>query len=124
MAKLRNIFLKGIETIFNIFNEAVKTGTYNVDDDDGFDDVTTATDNIRCIFERFTADDVQKLTFSKLIQPQDIKGLMPFVDLVNCEMTTQGYFIFGEGDDAKKYMVVGYELDPMSVIYTLLLRKV
>ena len=120
MAKLRNIFLKGVETLFKTFEEAVKTGTYKVDTDDGFTTPTTVSDTIRCIFEKFTAKDVELLTFSKLIQPQDIKGLMPSVDLVNCEMTTKGYVLFG----TDKYTVEGHELDPMDVIYTLLLRKV
>lgn len=120
MAGLRKIFLKGVETIFNTFDEAVKIGTYNVDTDDGFEDATTTTDDpIRCIFESFKEKDVELLTFSKLIQPQDIKGLMPAVDLVNCEMNTQGYFIF----DLIRYEVEGHDLDPMNVVYTLLLRR-
>ncbi len=119
---LRDIFLKGVETIFNVMNDAVKTGSYNVDTDDGFDDATTTTDlGVRCIFENYEAKDVELLTFSKLIQPQDIIALMPAVDLVNCEMNTQGYFIFDF--DGKRYTVEGHDLDPMNVIYTLLLRK-
>jgi len=121
MAKLRHIFLKGVETLFKTFEEAVKAGTYVVITDDGFTDLpTTATDDIRCIFEKFTAKDVELLTFSELIQPQDIKGLVPSVDVVNSEMSTQGHIMFG----TDKYTVEGHDLDPMDVIYTLLLRKV
>jgi len=121
MAGLRNIFLKGVETIFNVFDEAVKSGTYSIVVDDGFTDTpVTTSDTIRCIFEKFTEKDVELLTFSKLIQPEDIKGLMPSVDLVNNEMTTQGTVLFG----SDKYTVEGHEVDPMNVIYTLLLRKV
>jgi len=122
MAKLRNIFLKGVETLFKTFEETVHIGTYVVVTDDGFDDPSTVTDDIRCIFEKFTAKDVDLLTFASSIQPQDIKGLLPSVDLVNCEMTTKGYVLFGE--DAEKYTIEGHELDPIDVIYTLLLRKV
>ena len=120
MANLRNIFLKGVETLFGVFNEAVKTGTYNLDTDDGFVEATTKSDSIRCIFEKFTAKDINLLSFASLIQPQDVKGLMPSVDLVNCTMDTQGYVLFGED----RYSVEGFDLDPMDVIYTLLLRKV
>lgn len=120
MASLRNIFLSGVETIFSIFNEAVKSGTYSVITDNGFDATSTKVDTIRCIFEKFTEKDVELLPFSKLIQPEDIKGLMPFVDLVNVpEMTTQGFCIF----DGERYEVVAKDLDPLSVIFTLLLRK-
>lgn len=120
MAKLRNIFLKGVETIFSTFEEAVKTGTYNTSNDDGFDDAPViTTDAVRCIFEKFTEKDVELLTFSKLIQPQDIKGLLPSIDLVNCVMNTQGYCIF----NGLRYSVEGWDLDPIDVIYTLLLRR-
>jgi len=117
---LRNIFLSGVETCFSIFNETVKTGTFSVKTDDGFNTTTTLSDSIRCIFEEFTENDVQKLSFSELIQPKDIKGLLPFIDMTNCEMSTKGDITF-TGD---KYAVVAYDVDPMSVIYTLLLRKV
>jgi len=120
MASIRDTFLKGVETIFSLFNEAVKVGTYNTDTDNGFDSVTTVSDTVRCIFESFEAKDVELLTFSDLIQPKDIKGLMPYVDLVNCEMNTQGYIII----DGDKYTVEGHDVDPMDVIFTLLLRKV
>ncbi len=120
MASLRKIFLKGVERLFNVFNEAVKTGTYTLDFDNGFDDITSQTDEVRCIFEKFTEKDVELLTFSKLIQPTDIKGLMPAVDIVNVsEVNSQGNIVFTND----KYEVVAFDLDPLSVIYTLLLRK-
>lgn len=117
---LRNIFLSGVETCFSVFNEAVKTGTFSVVTDDGFTTSSTVSDTIRCIFEEFKEKDVHTLSFSELIQPKDIKGLLPFVDLVNCEMSTQGDITFG----SDKYIIVAYDVDPMSVLYTLLLRKV
>lgn len=120
MAALRKIFLGGVETIFKIFEEAVHIGTFTVTEDNGFDDVSSKEDDVRCIFGEFTTDDVEVLTFSKLIQPTDIKGLIPYVDLVNnSEMTTQGSCVF----DGSKYKVVAFELDPIRVIFTLLLRK-
>lgn len=119
MANIRKVFLQGVETIFGTFNEAIKTGTYNFDDNDGFGTSTTSTDSIRCIFASFEEEDVALLSFSKLIQPEDIKGLMPSVDIINCEVNSQGYCIF----DGKRYSVEAYELDPMNVIYTLLLRR-
>ena len=117
---LRDTFLSGLETIFSVLNDAVKTGTYTVETDDGFTASTTATDTVRCIFENFAEKDVHDLSFYELIQPKDIKGLIPFVDLVNCEITTQATIVFG----TDKYMVEAHDLDPMSVVFTLLLRKV
>lgn len=119
MANLRSIFLKGVETLFDTFEEAVHTGTYNLVDDDGFDTPIPATDSdVRCIFENKTEEDVEKLTFSKLIQPNDIIGLVPAVD-ITLEMSTQGYFEL----DSVRYTVEGHETDPMNVIYTILLRN-
>lgn len=121
MASIRNIFLKGVETIFKVFIEAVKTGTYKITTDNGFDVSSVASDDVRCIFEKFTEKDVELLTFYKLIQPQDIKGLLPYVDLIKNKdkMGTQGFCTF----DGDRYEVVAFDLDPMSVIYTILLRK-
>jgi len=117
---LRTIFIKGVETIFNVFDDAVKQGIYSVVFDDGFGTESTTNDMVRCIFETFTEEDVNTLSFAGLIQPQDIKGLIPFVDIVNSPMTAQGKVMF----ESDVYSIEGYELDPMSVIFTLLLRKV
>lgn len=121
MASIRNAFLKGVETIFATFIEAVKSGTYKLDTDNGFDTPTTSSDTIRCIFENYREKDVEILTFYKLIQPKDIIGLVPYVDLVNNKdkVGSQGYCIF----NGKQYEVIAFDLDPMSVIYTLLLRS-
>lgn len=118
MAALKSIFVKGVNTIFSTFSEAIKSGTYNIDTNNGFDDVSTKNCNIRCIFEKFTEKDVELLTFSTLIQPTDIKGLVPAEDVL-LDIGTKGYCIF----DGETYTVEGQELDPMSVIYTLLLRR-
>lgn len=120
MAAIRKIFQAGVETIFSVFNEAVKIGVLTQSFDDGFGTSSSSTDSVRCIFETFTEKDITLLSFAEMIQPKDVKGLMPSVDLVNCEMTTKGRITFAEGT----YTVEGYDLDPLDVIYTLLLRKV
>ena len=118
MASLRGTFLKGVETIFKVFKDAVNLGSYKLDTDNGFDTPSTATDPIRCIFERSFEKDVELLTFYKLIQPKDIIGLIPSVD-ITLEMNTQGYCVFG----SDTYKVVGHDTDPMNVLFTVLLRK-
>jgi len=117
MASLKNIFVKGVNTIFKTFSEAVKNGTYVQVTDNGFDSLTEESDNVRCIFENFTQEDVETLSFSELIQPTDVKGLVPAED-VTLDMNTKGHCIF----DGVTYAVEANDLDPMSVIYTLLLR--
>ena len=103
MANLRNIFLTGVETLFDTFEQAVNSGTFTQVTDNGFEDATSVTDAVRCIFESFTAKDVELLSFSKLIQPQDIKGLMPFVDIVNCVVSTKCTILF----ETEEYTVEG-----------------
>lgn len=117
MANLKNIFIKGVNTLFNVFDEAVKTGTYTLVVDNGFDAIEETSIEVRCIFEKFTEKDVELLTFSKLIQPTDIKGLIPAED-ITLEMNVKSHCTF----DGVDYTVEGQELDPMGVIYTLLLR--
>lgn len=115
MANLRSIFIKGVNTAFSVFSEAVKVGTYVLVVDDGFDAAVETPIPVRCIFEKFEKDD--NLSFSDLIQPTDIKGLIPEED-ITLAMNTKSHCIF----DGVTYSVEGYELDPMSVLYTLLLR--
>jgi len=118
MAKLKNIFVKGVNTLFSAFEEAVHTGTYVQITDNGFDSVTEESNDVRCIFEKFTEKDVELLSFSKLIQPTDIKGLIPAED-VSLDMNVKGYCVFEDVE----YTVEGQEVDPMGVLYTLLLRN-
>ena len=120
MASIKSIFVKGVNTIFNVFNEAVNTGTYTLSSDNGFDVPVPLTCSVRCIFESFTEKDVGSLSFSDLIQPRDIKGIIPFED-VTVELTVNGGTI---SFDTAVYTVEGFETDPMNVIYILLLRKV
>lgn len=119
--KIKNAFLKGLETIFTVMEEAVHTGIYTVEVDDGFvDEPVLLTDSVRCIFTSFNAKEDKDVSFYELIQAKDIKGIMPFNDLVNCEITTQAYIMF----DTDKYMVEAYDVDPLEVSATLLLRRV
>lgn len=120
MAKLRGTFLKGLETIFSVFEEAVKTGTYSVDDDNEFNDTVITPDSIRCIFATFEEKDISLLSFADAIQPNDILGLIPFSD-VTLEMTTSGGYIIFPTEGT--YSVVGWDKDPLNVMYIVLLRQ-
>lgn len=118
MAELRKIFISGLNTIFNIFSEAVKNGTYVQVTDNGFDTPTETSISVRCIFEKFDEKDIELLSFSDLIQPTDIKGLIPAED-ITLDVNTKGHCVF----EGVQYTMEGYELDPMSVLYTVLLRN-
>jgi hypothetical protein len=121
VAELRDTFKSGLEVIFDTYEEAVHEGTYTLGSSNEFDaNLVPETDRIRCIFGTFRAKDVSLLSFSELIQPNDIIGIIPHDDL-SLDMNTEGYVEF---DDEKGiYTVVGYERDPLKVTYTVLLRK-
>ncbi len=118
MANLKNIFITGVNILFDTFEESVHRGTYTQVTDNGFDDILKETEAIRCIFEKFTEEDFKSSVFSELIQPTDIKGLVPAED-VTLNINTKGYCTF----DAVEYTIEGYDIDPMGIIYTLLLRN-
>lgn len=120
---LKAVFVKGVEIAFSIFNEAVKNSSIIDVEDDGFDDSVVVThENIRVICESFSMEDVETLSFSELIQPTDVKGLIPGSDLdFTLNTTTQTLKIT---DTSVTYAIVGFDSDPYNVLYTVLLRTV
>lgn len=119
MAQLKGIFENGLETIFKVFEEAVKSGTYGIYDDNEFSDEEPETCSIRFIPIQYKQKDIASLSFSDLIQPNDIIGIIPFSD-VTIQMTSSGgYVTFADGT----FFVVGQEKDPLDIMYTVLLRK-
>ncbi len=122
---IRDIFLAGVETAFDVFNDAVKTAQYTLIVDNGFDDATEVLlVDRRIIKENFTKEDVETLSFSDEIQPTDVKGLIPFVDITGDVNPGDTVLIEDDLLGNKTFTVVAFELDPMSVLYTFLLRKV
>lgn len=115
---LKAVFETAVETAFSVFNEAVKSGQYTVVTDDGFSAETEVQHPVRVIFDSFSEEDVQS-SFYPLIQPTDIKALIPGKD-VTVPMNTANTLEV-EGDS---YSIVGFDLDPYKVLYTLLLRGV
>jgi hypothetical protein len=119
MSQIKATFVKGINTIFSVFNEAVKTGTYDLVVDNGFDTPVPLSCPIRCIFEEFEKQDVHLLSFSDLIQPNDVKGLIPGEDITLAMSTDSGSCTFG----TDTYSVEGFVYDPLFVLCTALLRR-
>lgn len=118
MADLEKIFAAGVDTVFSVFNEAVKLSTYQIVDDDGFGDLTESSiSNIPVILDKFTQEDVRNLSLYKLIQPTDTKGLTPGKYFTTA--LKAGNTLDVEG---RVFSIVGFETDPFGVLYTLLLR--
>lgn len=122
MAELRDTFKAALEVVFSTFEEAVHNSTYTLGSSNEFDSalVPPTDPNVRCMFATYREKDVSLLSFSDLIQPNDIIGIIPFDDMT-LEMSNEGYFEFD--DEEGIYTVVGHERDPLKVTYTALLRK-
>lgn len=119
---LKATFAKGVEALFKSAGDIVKDGTYVLVADDGWDDaVETEYDPFRVITDKFTQEDVERSSFSKLIQPTDTKGLVPAVDFTDNSIIPKSGNIFKVND--VPFTVVAFEIDPADALYTLLLRN-
>ena len=114
---LKNVFVRGVNTVFSILKDAVYQGQYIVVTDDGFDNVSEDSYTVRVILDRFNQEDVEYSSFYDLIQPTDTKGLIPGEDLP-VPMNTSNFLQVG----SRKFAIVAFETDPMEAMFTLLLR--
>lgn len=122
MAISANVFHKGAETIFKVFAEIAHSATYVTvayNDFEGESPVETST-TIEVIMDTFSERDVQFLSFSALLQPTDIKGLVRGTQLSGVEMGTNDKVVI----DSVDYHVIAYSTDPAGAVYTLALRRV
>jgi hypothetical protein len=117
---LKEVFLNAVEVAFTVFEDAVKAANHVVTTDDGFvaEPVEVLTP-VRIILEAFSQEDIENLPFSKQIQPTDIKGLIPGVDLIGVEVKTSNDVSIVDGDS---YTLVAFTKDAYSALYTCLLR--
>jgi len=114
---IKQAFINGINQLFSVLNEAVKSGNYTVIVDDGFNPKTETLYPARVILDNFTQEDVESLPFGKLIQPTHTKGMVPGEDLT-VPLNTSNYFSV----EGRKFAIVAFNTDPLEAMYTLLLR--
>lgn len=118
---LADVFTTGVNTVFSILKDAVKKGYYVVNTDDGFGNTSEAKYPVRVILDNFTQHDVEHTSFSDMIQPTDTKGLVPGED-VTVAMNTVNLLEVQTEQGTRNFNIVAYDKDPMSALYTLLLR--
>lgn len=114
---LKASFVKGVNTIFTVFKEAVKDGEYTITTNNGFDGEEVESCPIRIILDSFKKDDAGAFSFEAMIQATDVKGLVPGEDLT-IEVKTGTAIVIGE----RELEVVAFDTDPFNVMYTFLLR--
>jgi len=123
MAISANVFHKGAETIFNVFADIAYSATYiSVTQKTDFEGETTVESptTINLIMDTFSERDTQFLSFSNLLQPTDIRGLVRGKQLSGVTMGTEDKVVV----DGSTYHVVAYSTDPAGALYTLALRRV
>jgi len=75
---------------------------------------------IKIILDNFAERDVQFLSFSNLIQPTDVKGLVRGEDLVDISVSTQDTVTIG----TETYAIIAHNTDPAKALFTFLMRNV
>lgn len=123
MVGLRAVVFKAVETTFKVFEDAVKAGSYIVETDDGWDDASENSIDVRVILDQFKQEDIEYTSFYDLIQPTDTKGLIPGVDLT-LKVNSSNFVEVPDGDGVRRFTVVAFETDPFGALYTMLLRDV
>ena len=117
---LKTAFNKYAKTVFKVFESVVLQATYVKVTDSGFEPRTTQEIPVDIILDSFSERDVQFLSFSTLIQPTDVKGLVRGEQLTGIEVATVDMIVI----DSVNYHIIHYSVDPANAIYTLLLRRV
>ncbi len=115
---------KGVATIFKVLKSLVHPATYTSSSDDGFGSSSSTEYSISMIIDSFSERDVQFLSFSELIQPQDLKGLVKGTDL-SIQPSSKDHVTIADGTIYDgKYKIIAWNTDPATALFVLLLRNV
>ncbi len=117
---LNTTFKKAAKVVFKVFKDLIEVADYVVVEEDGFDISSETITLIDMIIDTFSERDVQFLSFSNLIQPTDVKGIVRGEQLANVAVSTQHRIDVG----SDKYSIIAFSTDPAKALYTMLLRKV
>jgi len=120
---LELIFKKAADTVFFIFKDAVLRGTFYSIMDTGFAEDTTSFP-VSVILDSFSEEDIKYLSFSDSIQPQDAKGFVRGIELLQqVHANSDKLTLVNKDDSTSTFTVVAFDTDPLRVLYTFLLRK-
>ena len=115
---------KGVRTIFKVLKSLVHPAEYISVSSDGFSSNTETSVTVSVIIDSFSEKDVQFLSFSEFIQPQDMKGLMKGTDLQISPSSKDYLNVTDSSIYAGKYRIVAWSTDPAVALYILLLRRI
>jgi|JFJP01.1.fsa_nt_gi hypothetical protein len=121
---LKKVFTAGVNTAFKVLKDLVYSATYTTVQDDGFSTATTTDYQVDVIIDSFSERDVQFLSFSELIQPQDVKGLLKGAQLPVFPSSRDLLLVTSNDAANGQYRVIASTTDPAFALYTILLRRV
>ncbi len=122
---LHTTFQNAAKTVFKVFKSLIFKVQYVVVLKDGFDVDTRTEHPVDMIIDTFAERDVQFLSFSNLIQPTDVKGMVRGQNLrdVGVSVLSTNDVIVRD-DNGVEYAIIAYNTDPAEALYILLLRRV
>lgn len=122
---LDKVIHKGVKTAFKVLRSMVHQANLIVSKK-GFGTVTKTTYPISIIVSSFEENDVQFLSFSSLIQPQDLKGMIPGEQLPALVLPSSGdqIEILGSSVYTGVYSVPAHDTDAVKGLVVTLLRRV
>ena len=91
---------------------------------DGFDVNKETSYQVDVIIDNFAERDVQFLSFSNLIQPTDVKGLVRGKQLLDQGLAFPSTQDVIRVSDGREFAIIAHATDPARALYTFLLRKV
>ncbi len=122
---LHTTFQKAAKTVFKVFKSLIVKVTYVVVVKDGFGTDTRTEYSVDMIIDTFAERDVQFLSFSNLLQPTDVKGMIRGQNLRDVGVLSLGTEdIVIRDDTGVEYSIIAYNTDPAEALYILLLRGV
>lgn len=121
---LHTTFQNAAKTIFNVFKSLIIKADYVDIEKDGFDVNNETLYPVDVIIDNFAERDVQFLSFSNLIQPTDVKGLVRGKQLLDQGLTFPSTQDVLRVSDGREFSIVAHATDPARAMYTFLLRKI
>ena len=121
---IKTVINKGVSTVFKVLKSIVYPAVYTTVQDDGFSTAVTKDYTVDVIIDSFSERDVQFLSFSELIQPQDVKGLIRGSQLPVYPSSKDFLVVTSTDASNGKYSVIASSTDPAFALYTVLLRRV
>lgn len=122
---LNTVISKGVATAFKVLRSLSHPAQLIVRVEDGFADTVTYHQIKQIIIDSFSERDVQFLSFSELIQPQDVKGIIQSSEIPGIFPSSKDDIeVLDESVYKGKYSIIANDTDPANAAYTLLLRRV